>query len=141
MKKMATIAAAVLIGTALAGRAVAQGQAPSSQPAPGQCQKHAPWGHHKGGAHGPDGVFQSLNLTPDQKTQVKSIMDRARADAQNATDPQAKHQVFQAAFEKIKTTVLTADQVKQLEAAKAGRHGGQCGKAGKNAPATVPSKT
>jgi Spy/CpxP family protein refolding chaperone len=86
-------------------------------------------------------MLQSLNLTADQMTQVKAIMTQARTDAQNATDPQARHQIFQAAFSKIKTTVLTADQVKQLEAQKAAHGGGQCGKAGKNAPTTAPSQT
>jgi Spy/CpxP family protein refolding chaperone len=116
----------------LAGQAM--GQAPQTQPA-----EQGQWGHHKGWHHGPGGMFQSLNLTADQKTQVKAIMDQARTDAQNAADPQAKHQVFATAFEKVKTTVLTADQVKQLEAEKAVRHGGQCGKVGTNAPATAPA--
>jgi Spy/CpxP family protein refolding chaperone len=97
------------------------------------------WGHRKGWGHGPRGMFQSLNLTAEQKTQVKAIMDQARTDAQNAPDRQAKHEVFRAAFEKIKTTVLTADQVKQLEAGKAARHRSGCGKEGKGAAAMAPS--
>jgi Spy/CpxP family protein refolding chaperone len=102
---------------------------------------HGRWAHHKGWGRGREGVFQSLNLSPDQKAQVKAIMDQARTDAQNATDRQAKHQILQAAFEKIKTTVLTADQVKQLEAEKAMHHKGPCGKAGKEAPAAAPAQT
>ena len=61
-------------------------------------------------------MFWSLNLTADQKVQVKAIMDQARADAKNASDPQARHEVFRTAVDKVKTTVLTADQLKQLQA-------------------------
>lgn len=100
---------------------------------------HGRWGHRKGWGHGPGVIFQSLNLSADQKAQVKAIMHQARADAQNATDRRAKRQVFQAALEKIKTTVLTADQVRQLEARKAARLGRGCGRAGTGAAAATPA--
>ncbi len=100
MKRMTVGVGVVLFGAVLVSSAVAQGQVASGQS--GQWQKHSPVD-----------CLTTLNLTADQKTQIKTIMDQARTDAKNATDPQAEHQVFQAAFEKIKTTVLTADQVKQ----------------------------
>ena len=57
---------------------------------------------------------EKLGLTDDQKAAAKAIMTQARADAKNATDPAAKKAVFKAAFEKIKTTVLTDAQRDQL---------------------------
>jgi Spy/CpxP family protein refolding chaperone len=71
-------------------------------------------------------VFKSLNLTDDQKTQVKAIMQQARTDAQNATDPQAKREIHKAAFQKVKDTVLTDAQRAQLEQMRAcrGQHKG-----------------
>ncbi len=104
-----------------------------------QVHPQEPWRHGRPGAHGPDGIFQSLDLTPDQEARFKTIVDQARTDARNATDPRARRQIFLAAFEKIMTTVLTADQVKQLQASKAARHAGPCGKA--DAPATAPSQS
>jgi Spy/CpxP family protein refolding chaperone len=59
-------------------------------------------------------VFRRLDLTADQKAQVKAILQQARTAAQSATDPQAKHQIHQAAFQKIKDTVLTDQQRTKL---------------------------
>ncbi len=55
-------------------------------------------------------MFGQLNLTVDQKAQVKSIMQQARAAAQGATDVNAKHQIWKDAFAKVKDTVLTDQQ-------------------------------
>lgn len=73
-------------------------------------------------AHRPfAGLGKKLGLTDDQKAQVKAILQQARKDAQAATDKGDKKKIWQAAFEKIKTSVLTADQVKKLEELKAER--------------------
>ena len=68
---------------------------------------------HEGG-----GPFKGLDLTADQKAQVKAIMEQAHKDAKAATDKADKAKIMKAAFEKIKTSVLTADQVKKLETMK-----------------------
>ncbi len=61
-----------------------------------------------------DGPFANLNLTPAQKAQIKSILTTARANAKAATGAAAKNAIEKAAFEQIKTTVLTAAQQAQL---------------------------
>jgi Spy/CpxP family protein refolding chaperone len=74
-------------------------------------------------AHAGAGPFSKLDLTADQKAQIKSILEQAKKDAQAATDRADKAKIRKAAFEKIKTSVLTADQVKKLEAMKAAHSG------------------
>ena len=63
---------------------------------------------------GHDGPFAGLNLTADQKTQIKAILEQAHKDAKAVTDKADKAKIRKAAFDKIKTTVLTPDQVKKL---------------------------
>lgn len=69
-------------------------------------------------------MFAKLNLTDAQKAQVKDILTAARADASKATDPAAKKAIFKAAFDKIKTDVLTDAQRQQLEQMKAKHEAG-----------------
>src|SRR5664280_2191373 len=69
-------------------------------------------------AHAGAGPFSQLDLTADQKAQIKTILEQAHKDAQAATDKADKTKIRKAAFEKIKTSVLTGDQVKKLEAMK-----------------------
>lgn len=78
---------------------------------------------------------RELGLTDDQKTKVKDILKTAHADAIKATDKAAKQAVWKAAFEKIKTDVLTADQRTKLQALKA-KHKA----ATQPAPAVTPAK-
>ncbi len=62
--------------------------------------------------------FGKLNLTDDQKAQVKEILKAAHEQAKSATDKDAKIKIMKDAFEKIKTTVLTDEQRQMLEKAK-----------------------
>jgi Spy/CpxP family protein refolding chaperone len=69
------------------------------------------------GHPGPDGGLwaEKLGLTPDQRGQIAAIMKDAREQAKAAADPAAKKAAFTAAFEKVKTTVLTENQRKKIE--------------------------
>lgn len=77
-------------------------------------------------------VLQALNLTPEQKTQVKAIFQQARTDAANTTDVQAKKDIRKQAWLKVRTDVLTDAQRQQLDQMKAQWKA-------KHAPATSPS--
>ena len=106
---------AVLLAGLAAGNAMAQATSqPASQPT------SRPHGQMRA-------IFQQLDLTADQKAQIKAIMQQARTDAQAATDQQAKRKIHQAAREKIRTTVLTADQRTKLAQLVAERRGGANG--------------
>src|SRR5256885_17220395 len=64
--------AAVLLGTALA-----QSQTATDAPAPKPMHAHGDWGR----GHGHMGFFaKSLNLTDDQKAQMKTIMQKERSE-------------------------------------------------------------
>lgn len=99
MKRMSIVVAIVLAGSLLAAKVLAQA-APTSRPG-------------KQAAH-PTQALKDLNLTADQKAQVKAIVQQARAEAKNATDPQAKRQIRQATMRKIAKDVLTDQQRQQL---------------------------
>jgi Spy/CpxP family protein refolding chaperone len=77
-------------------------------------------------------VLRKLNLTPEQKTQVKTIFQQARSDAANTTDLQAKKDVRKQAWQKVRAEVLTDAQRQQLDQMKAQWKA-------KHAPATSPS--
>ena len=64
-------------------------------------------------AHEP--LLGKLNLTDEQKAQIKQILATAKASAATATDAAAKAQIFKQAKEQIATTVLTAAQQAQLK--------------------------
>jgi Spy/CpxP family protein refolding chaperone len=87
-------------------------------------------------SHGDGGPFSKLDQTADQKAQVKAILEQAHKDAQAATDKADKAKIRQAAFEKIKTTVLTADQQKKLTELRA-----QCKERHKNNAGTTTAPT
>jgi Spy/CpxP family protein refolding chaperone len=59
-------------------------------------------------------MLLSLNLTDAQKTQIRTIMDNARAQSKTLTDPQAKRAAMRAAFAQVQT-VLTPDQQSKLK--------------------------
>lgn len=103
MHRILAVAITALTITTLAGSALAQSNgAPTSQPA------HCP--HHRMGK-----VLKNLNLTADQKAQVKAIFKQARADAAKAPDRQAKKQIHKDAWQKVRTQVLTDAQRQQLD--------------------------
>ena len=60
-------------------------------------------------------LMEKLDLTPQQKTEVKAILKAAHEKAQNATDPAAKRQIFKDAMKKIIKTVLTDAQREKLK--------------------------
>lgn len=59
-------------------------------------------------------LLTQLNLTDSQKAQAKEIMDAAREEAAKAEGP-ARLEAYRAAMEKVRDTVLTAEQKAQLE--------------------------
>jgi Spy/CpxP family protein refolding chaperone len=66
--------------------------------------------------------LKALDLTEDQKTQARAILDAARKKADAATDPTEKDLIMKVAREKIETDVLTDAQriqVRRLEFANA----------------------
>lgn len=66
-------------------------------------------------------TFGKLNLSDDQKQQVKTIMDQAKEQAQKAVNAREKQMIFQQAFRKINDTVLTAEQQAKLKEIGKGR--------------------
>ncbi len=106
MQRLIAIVMAVLMTAAVTSRTLGQ-SAPTTEPS--KCARH------------PGRMFKALNLTADQKAEVKAILQQARADAKNAADPQAKRQIRQAAFVKIKDTVLTDQQRAKLQQMHRGR--------------------
>ena len=66
-------------------------------------------------------MFERAGLTPEQKEAVKAIMQPAREAAEKATDREAKAKILREAIEKVRTTVLTDDQRKKLEAVREDR--------------------
>ena len=73
-----------------------------------------------------------LNLTDQQKTQIKDILATARADVKKAPDKDTKKAIRKAAIQKIFKDVLTDDQRAKLKELK-GRFKGHAG--GHAAPA------
>jgi Spy/CpxP family protein refolding chaperone len=65
-------------------------------------------------------MFERAGLTPEQKEAVKAIMQPAREAAEKAADREAKAKIMREAIEKVRTTVLTDDQRKKLEAVREG---------------------
>ncbi|RPI62062.1 MAG: DUF3826 domain-containing protein, partial [Planctomycetaceae bacterium] len=61
------------------------------------------------------GAIHQLNLSDDQKNKITEIMDKARADAEKATEPADKAKIMKDAIEQIRSTVLTDEQRKKLQ--------------------------
>lgn len=59
-------------------------------------------------------ALAAAKLTDEQKTQIKTILADARTKAQAASTPEQKQEIWKAAFEKIKSDVLTAEQRERL---------------------------
>jgi Spy/CpxP family protein refolding chaperone len=99
--------AAVLLGTALA-----QSQTATDAPAPKPMHAHGDWGMGRG----PMGFFaKSLNLTDDQKAQMKTIMQKEHAsmepvEQQMRQTHEALRQYEQGTFDEAKVRALAAQQ-------------------------------
>jgi Spy/CpxP family protein refolding chaperone len=79
----------------------------------------------KPAGEGPLARLAALNLTEDQKAQIKAIQEQAKADAKAADNEQARREIMQAAEKKIAETVLTDEQRGQLRKAAADRPEGK----------------
>lgn len=99
--------AAVLLGTALA-----QSQTATDAPAPKPVHAHGEWGM----GHGHMGFFaKSLNLTDDQKAQMKTIMQKEHASMkplmqQMRQTHDALRQYEQGTFDEAKVRALATQQ-------------------------------
>ena len=83
MRKLMLVAATVAVLTLIFGITTVQA-VPGAGDGQGQSVK----------SHG--GLFAKLNLTQDQKNQIKTILTKAHADAKAATDPAAKKAIWKA---------------------------------------------
>ena len=66
------------------------------------------------GGHG-QRMAEALELTEDQQAQVEAIMSAAHEAAGAAETREAKMEIMTAAFEQVKTEVLTAEQQAKAE--------------------------
>jgi hypothetical protein len=121
MRAMVTVVLAVAVALVVAGNVFAK-SCTDTQPAPK--------------AHKVEKSLKSLHLTDKQNAEVKTILDQAKKDAGKAKDKEAKAQINKAAYDKIRTTVLTEQQRKQLDEQAAPK---AC-KAGKADKAKTPAK-
>lgn len=123
MSRVLSIAAGIAVVLAFTNVASARWGA-ATQPA----KKEAKWVK-------PHELYGKLNgLTKEQKAQIKSILAQAKVDARKAQGNEEKANIWKSADNKIRTTVLTADQCRQLdelEQAKAAKH--------HNAPSSRPA--
>jgi Spy/CpxP family protein refolding chaperone len=74
-------------------------------------------------------MLLSLNLSDNQKSQIRTIMANARAKSTSLSDPQAKRDTMRGAFKNIEA-VLTPAQQSKLQAERADyfkAHGGPAG--------------
>ena len=76
------------------------------------------------GHGGPMALLEKLDLTEDQKTKVKAILESSKAEMEKATDPAAKRKVHEETMEKIKAILTTEQKAKIEELIKAGHEGG-----------------
>lgn len=100
MRAMVAAALAAVVALASAGNAFAKTSS-DTQPAPK--------------VHKAEKMLKGLNLTDKQKVEVKEILAQAKKDIAKAKDKQAKAEIHKAAYEKIRTNVLTDAQRKQLD--------------------------
>jgi Spy/CpxP family protein refolding chaperone len=142
MRKLLIVAGLAVLVMAVGTALMAADTAAPAPPAP---KVEKPVGPHPGFAN-------LLGLTQEQKDQIKTILTKARADAKAALDK--AREIRKAAFEEIKTKVLTSDQRQKLTDLKerfqtrwqyrGGHRGWRGGRGGpgmetpKAPPATVP---
>lgn len=65
--------------------------------------------------HKIDKSLKALHLTEKQTAEVKTIQDQAKKDLAKAKTKQEKAEIHKAAYDKIRTTVLTETQRKQFD--------------------------
>jgi hypothetical protein len=95
-----TLLVVLVLGVALAFTGVVSAAESTSQPALKQVKKEDP--------------YKGLDLTREQKKQIKSIHLQAKTDADKAVTVEEKGKIRKAADEKIRQTVLTEKQREQL---------------------------
>jgi Spy/CpxP family protein refolding chaperone len=122
-------AIAILLAIALPLSMVAQTEAPPAQPQ-GQMGDHQHMGRMGGGPPSPqqhlDHLSKMLNLTDDQKTKIKPIIEDTDAQAQNlrkdtSLSPQDRHAKMRDLHDKSMTQIrglLTPDQQAKLDTMK-----------------------
>ena len=125
---LAAVATVALSVAGFTARDIALGSVPavSAQAAPGQGAPGGPGGH---GNQRFAKMLMSLNLSDDQKNQIRSIMADARAKSKTLTDPQDKRKTMFGAFQNIEA-VLTPAQKTKLDAERTAfkkAHGGPTG--------------
>ncbi|MBS3821376.1 MAG: hypothetical protein GVY16_09105 [Planctomycetes bacterium] len=88
----------------------------------GDCNKPAGRGRQKGRpgrrGTGRQGPLSKLDLTEQQETTIKAIMDYARAQARKTDEKDLKRSLHRDAMEHIIETVLTPEQKEKLQAAR-----------------------
>jgi hypothetical protein len=70
------------------------------------------------------GAARRLGLSDEQKESVRGILRAAKADAVKTDSPEAKEQIWEAAFEKIRNEILTEQQRARLQEMKQRRERG-----------------
>ena len=98
------VAAVFVVGLAAALSSLAQADQPTSAPA-GRARRTATTQTMP-----TQRTMVRMDLTDQQKAQVKAILAKAREDADATTDKNAKQAIFRAANEKIRQTVMTDEQ-------------------------------
>jgi Spy/CpxP family protein refolding chaperone len=108
---LAAVATVALSVAGFTARDIALGSVPAvfAQAAPGQGAPGGPGGH---GNQRFAKMLMSLNLSDDQKNQIRSIMAAARAKAKTLTDIQAKRDTMRGAFTQIETVLTPAQRTK-----------------------------
>jgi hypothetical protein len=97
----------ILLGLPMAGWT--SGQAPPSSQPTGGDRSGKVIGYH------------ALSLSEEQQAEIREILKEARAEADSKTDVQGRHEVWKAAVEQIKTTVLTQEQREELARLRGGK--------------------
>jgi Spy/CpxP family protein refolding chaperone len=108
---LAAVATVALSVAGFTARDIALGNVPAvwAQATPGQGAPGGPGGR---GNQRFAKMLMSLNLSDDQKNQIRSIMAAARAKAKTLTDIQAKRDTMRGAFSQIETVLTPAQRTK-----------------------------
>jgi Spy/CpxP family protein refolding chaperone len=118
-----SLAAAMAVALSVSG--CASTSVASSGASPAAATYGGPGGASRGGRRFGQ-MLLSLNLSDAQKTQIRTIMDNARAQSKTLTDPQAKRATMRAAFAQVQTVLTPGQQSKlksEMQAARA-QYGG-----------------
>ena len=140
MKATLTLIAALALATT-AATTLAQTPAPS----PAESAECHGGKHNK---HDGNGIFASLNLTPDQKAKIDVLLADLRSKTETilsnaALTPEQKKEQIRGLREANRTkidAILTPDQLAQLQKAKADHKGGHHKHGGEAVPQASPAK-